>query len=229
MTDLLPLFLDLAGRDVLLVGAGPVAAAKLRSLLLAGAHVRVVAPEIGAAVRSAETAQVVEPAGAGATSDRHSQASLVVERRAFAPSDLDGAWLVIAAATPAVNRQVAEAAEPRRVFVNAVDDPANATAFLSGVVRRGGVTLAISTSGDAPALTALLREALDALLPADLDAWLAIATGQRPIWRREGVPMDERKPRLLQALNERYDAARGPRPAPDATVPWLNGPEDSWL
>jgi uroporphyrin-III C-methyltransferase / precorrin-2 dehydrogenase / sirohydrochlorin ferrochelatase len=229
MADLLPLFLNLAGRDVLLVGGGPVAGAKLRSLLLAGAHVRVVAPEIGAAVRSAEPAEAVESAGAGAASDHDVRASLVVERRAFEPSDLDGAWLVIAAATPAVNRQVAEAAESRRVFVNAVDDPANATAFLSGVVRRGGVTLAISTSGDAPALTALIREALDELLPADLDAWLAIATDQRPIWRREGVPMDERKPRLLQALNERYNAPRASPPAPDALVPWLNGPEDSWL
>ena len=57
---------------------------------------------------------------------------------------------------------MAAAAEPRRIFVNAVDDPANASAFLSGTVRRDGVTIAISTSGDAPALTALLREALDA-------------------------------------------------------------------
>ncbi len=63
---------------------------------------------------------------------------------------------------------MAGAAEARRVFVNAVDDPANATAFLSGVVRRDGVTVAISTSGDAPGLTALLREALDAILPRDL-------------------------------------------------------------
>ena len=64
--------------------------------------------------------------------------------------------------------EVADAAEGRRVFVNAVDDPANASAFLSGVVRRDGVTLAISTSGAAPALTALLREGLDAVLPQDL-------------------------------------------------------------
>ena len=57
--------------------------------------------------------------------------------------------------------------------MNAVDDPANATAYLSGVVRRDGVTIAISTSGQAPALTSLLREALDALLPRDLPAWIA--------------------------------------------------------
>ena len=64
-----------------------------------------------------------------------------------------------------VNRQVAAAAEERRIFVNAVDDPANASAFLSGVIRREGVTIAISTSGDAPGLTALIRQGLDELLP----------------------------------------------------------------
>jgi siroheme synthase-like protein len=224
MTDLLPLFLNLAGRDVLVVGGGPVAAGKLRSLLSAGARVRLVAPEIAAGVDAEAHAARVRAGGPDGAAP-----SLVVARRAFAPSDLDGVWLVVAAATPAVNRQVAEAAESRRVFVNAVDDPANATAFLTGVLRRGGVTLAISTSGDAPALTALLREGLDALLPHDLDAWLAIAKEQRSSWRREGVPMEERKPRLLQALNDRYGAEGAQRPAVDATIPWLSGPEDSWL
>ncbi len=91
----------------------------------------------------------------------------------------------MAAATPEVNREVAAAAETRRLFVNAVDDPANASAFLSGVVRRDGVTLAISTSGDAPALTALLREALDAVLPRELGAWIEEARAERAEWRRE--------------------------------------------
>jgi siroheme synthase-like protein len=165
----------------------------------------------------------------------------IVPRR-FVPSDLDGAWLVVAAATPEANAEVAEAAEKRRLFVNAVDDPANASAYLSGVVRRDGVTLAISTHGEAPALTALLREALDAELPGDLGAWVAQARRERVDWRRTGVPMDERKPRLLRALNALYDAARLKRSAEGVMgadnwtttavaerIPWLNGPEDSWL
>jgi siroheme synthase-like protein len=111
---------------------------------------------------------------------------------------------VIAAATPDVNRQVAAAAEVRRIFVNAVDDPANASAFLSGVVRRDGVTVAISTRGTAPALTALLREALDDLLPADLEKWLEEAHRQRLTWRKNGLAMKERRPLLLEALNRLY-------------------------
>ena len=231
MPDLLPLFLNLTGRDVVLVGGGPVATAKLRQLLAAGAKVRIVAPEI-----TPEMHDIV----AGAAPPQP-----IVVRRPFEPEDLDAAWLVVAAATPEANRQVASVAETRRIFVNAVDDPPNASAFLSGVVRRDGITLAISTSGAAPALTALLREALDAVLPRDLGAWVWQARAARTAWRREGVPMEARKPLLLQALNELYpenppenakrveknilgisafpSVERVPR------VPWLHSPEDSWL
>ena len=184
MINLLPLFMNLNGRRVVLVGAGQVAAAKLTQLLAARADVRVVAPE-------------VHP--------DFERAGVSIARREFVASDLDGAWLVVAAAPPSVNRAVAAAAEARRVFVNAADDPSNATAFLSGVVRRDGVTLAISTGGDAPGLTALLREALDAVLPRDLGAWVLEARRQRAIWRRDRVPMAERRPLLLQALNTLYE------------------------
>ena len=118
MSDLLPLFLNVTGRPVALVGGGRVAAGKLQQLLAAGARVTVVAPAMSDGIRS-QAANVVE-----------------LRERPFAPSDLDGVWLVVAAATPEVNRAVAAAAEARRLFVNAVDDPANATAYLSGVVRR---------------------------------------------------------------------------------------------
>jgi siroheme synthase (precorrin-2 oxidase/ferrochelatase) len=76
------------------------------------------------------------------------------------------------------------------------------------VVRRDGVTIAISTNGEAPALTALVREAVDALLPNDLDAWMEIARTARLEWKRDAVPMDQRKPGLLRALNARYRDAR---------------------
>jgi uroporphyrin-III C-methyltransferase / precorrin-2 dehydrogenase / sirohydrochlorin ferrochelatase len=183
MADLLPLFVNLAGRRVVLVGGGPVAAGKLTQLLDAGAEVLVVSPDVDPAIQASGVA---------------------IERREFGPSDLDGAWLVVAAATPGVNRAVASAAESRRIFVNAVDDPANATAFLSGVVRRAGVTVAISTNGDAPGLTALLREAVDAILPRDIGRWMDEARRVRAAWKRDQVPMDARKPLLLETLNDLY-------------------------
>ena len=189
---LLPLFLNLAGRRVVLVGGGRVAAAKLQQLVAADATVCVVAPDVVEEIERASASVGVE-----------------IVRRAFAATDLDGAWLVVAAATPEVNRDVARAAEPRRVFVNAVDDPANASAFLSGVVRRDGVTLAISTSGDAPGLTALLRQGLDELLPRrDLAIWVREARRQRRQWKADGVPMEQRRPLLLDALNRLYEGQR---------------------
>jgi uroporphyrin-III C-methyltransferase/precorrin-2 dehydrogenase/sirohydrochlorin ferrochelatase len=190
VAELLPLFANLEGRRVLLVGGGAVAASKLTQLLAAGAVVRVVAPDVRPELE---------------------RGGIAIDRRPFQERDLDDVWLVVSAATPEVNRMVAEAAEARRVFVNAVDDPAHASVFLGGVVRREGVTLAISTSGDAPGLTALLRQALDSLLPAELGRWVRTARHLRRGWKRAQVPMEVRRPLLLEALNRLYTAdGQGP-------------------
>jgi siroheme synthase-like protein len=170
---MLPLFLKLTGRRVVLVGDGPVADAKRRLLLAAGADVVEVAPA-------------------------H-----------FQPRHLDDAWLVVTTADAEVNGVVAHAAEARRIFVNAADDPPHATAYLSGVVERGGITIAISTEGLAPGLTGLLREALDEVLPTDVASWVDEARRERAAWRRDQVPLDARRPLLLDALNRLYDKSEG--------------------
>jgi len=179
-----PVFLKLAGRRVLVVGGGPVAASKLRGLLDADATVVVVAPD------------VVEEIAA---------APVEILRRPFVPEDLEGISFVVAAAPPAVNREVAAAAHPRGLFVNAVDDMENATAYMGAIVRRAGVTMALSTDGEAPALAGLMREALEALLPDDLDAWVSSAREARRDWLARGVPMAERRPLLLEALVALYE------------------------
>ena len=183
-TPLYPLFMKLAGRRVVLVGAGVVATEKLRHLLDAGADVTVVSPEIAQAIAAAP---------------------VMLVRRGFEPGDLDGAWLAVAAAPPDVNRDVALAAAERRIFVNAVDDPASASAYAAAVLRRDQLTLAISTDGAAPALAGLFREALDALMPRDLAEWFATARRARAQWLKDRVPMNERRPLLLQALNRLYE------------------------
>lgn len=186
---LYPVFLRLANLPVVLVGGGPVAASKLDGLLAAGAIVTVVAPVVCEAIRARATE------------------GIAIVARAFEPSDLDGARWVVAAAPPEVDRAVAVAAAERGLFVNAVDDVASASAYLGGVVRRGEITIAISTGGAAPALAGLLREALDALLPADLARWVETARAARIEWRRAGVPMAERRPKLLRALDALYAKA----------------------
>jgi siroheme synthase-like protein len=187
--SVLPIFLKLAGRRVLVVGGGPVAASKLRALLDAEATVVVVAPEIVTEIAAAPVETV---------------------RRPFVPTDVEGMSFVVAAAPPDVNREVAAAAHARGLFVNAVDDMANATAYMGAIVRRAGVTMALSTDGEAPALAGLMREALEALLPDDLDAWVTCAQAARRDWLARGVPMAERRPLLLEALVALYD-----RPGPE--------------
>jgi siroheme synthase-like protein len=182
--DLYPAFLKLAGRRVVVVGGGRVAAGKIAGLAAAGAHVEVVAPEIRP-----------EIVAAGVT----------VHRRGFQPADLDGVWYVVAAAPPEVNRAVLAAGNARQLFVNAVDDPDHASAYAGGVVRRSGVTIAISTAGRAPAIAGLLREALEAWLPGDLDEWMTAADAARREWKTAGVAMEERRPQLLQILNRLYE------------------------
>ena len=182
-STLFPAFLKLAGRKVVVVGAGPVAASKIESLVAAGARITVVAPDV---VPDIERAPVQ------------------IQRRHFEAADLDGAWFVVAAAPPDVNAAVRDAANARQLFVNAVDDPPNATAYLGGIVRKHGVTLAISTDGRAPALAGLLREGLERLLPEDLEAWLDVSRREREVWKRQDVAMAERRPLLLEAINRLY-------------------------
>jgi uroporphyrin-III C-methyltransferase/precorrin-2 dehydrogenase/sirohydrochlorin ferrochelatase len=194
---LLPLFVKLGGRTVVVVGGGAMAATRVRQLADAGARVTVVAPAVREDVTALATA---------------------VHHREFVPADLDGAWLAVAAATPMVNAAVAAAAEERRILMNAVDDAVRATAYTAGVVRRGDATVAISTGGRAPVLAGLLREAVDALLPADVAGWVDLAEAERPAWKSEGVPLAARRPLLLEKLNALYERGTNPRPSPAGFV-----------
>ena len=180
---LFPVFLRLDGRDVLVVGGGRVAAARLPALLASGAVITVVAPEVC-----------------------HEVGSLPVriERRAFRPEDADGSWLIVAAADRETNRAVAFAAARRRVFVNAVDDVEAASVYSGGVLRRGGVTIAVSTGGRAPALAGLLREALEALIPEEVSRWVEVAARARHQQKQAGVSISQRRPLLLRALDRLY-------------------------
>lgn len=187
-SPLFPLFLKLAGRRVLLVGAGRVAAGKLPGLLAAGAQVAVVAPQVRPEFEAAD---------------------VEIWRRPFESWDVDEAWLVVAAAPPEVNRAVVAAASSSRIFVNAVDDVVSATAYTGGVLRRGGFTIAVATEGRAPALAGLVREGLEAVLPDEIESWVAEARRLRERQRLAGVPFHRRRPLLLEALNRLYAERTG--------------------
>ncbi len=150
--DYLPVFLDLRGRQTLVVGAGSVAARKIELLLDAGAAVRVVAPQLGPQVQALVTAGRVEHAA-----------------HTFEPALLEGVVLAIAATNrDAVNAVVAAAARERQLPVNVVDDARLSTFVVPAIVDRSPVIVAIGTGGRSPVLARWVRARIERLLPARL-------------------------------------------------------------
>jgi uroporphyrin-III C-methyltransferase/precorrin-2 dehydrogenase/sirohydrochlorin ferrochelatase len=183
---LLPIFLKLDGRSCLLVGAGQVALDKARSLLKAGASLRVVAPQAHPELR--QLAQ---------------DGKLEWLQREFQPSDINGSFLVITATdSPEVNAAVYHGAVELGILCNSVDDAPNCDFFFGSVVSRGNLQIAISTAGESPAFAQRLRREIDEQLPDDLGPWLE-NLGQL---RREILathPLGEPRRLLLHQLAQR--------------------------
>jgi uroporphyrin-III C-methyltransferase/precorrin-2 dehydrogenase/sirohydrochlorin ferrochelatase len=162
-TPLFPLFADLRGRLVLVVGGGGVAARKVHSLLEAGAAVRVGAPILNPALTQLVAAQRIE----------HRPGE-------FDAGWLDGAWLAIAATDDeAVNRAVAAAADAQRLWVNVVDDAQASSFQVPARLQRGPLQLAISSGGGAPMLARHLREKLEMQFDESLGELAALLQNAR--------------------------------------------------
>jgi len=161
-----PLFADLQGRRVLVVGGGAVAARKVRLLLQAGAHVLVVAP------------QVRFPA----SMDREegSRGQLAIQPEVFDPGHFEGVVFAIAATGDrVVNAHVAAIGRERNVLVNVVDDMELSSFIVPAIVDRSPLVVAISTGGVAPVLARLVRERLESML----DGSLGTLAGLLERWR----------------------------------------------
>jgi uroporphyrin-III C-methyltransferase / precorrin-2 dehydrogenase / sirohydrochlorin ferrochelatase len=144
--SLFPLFANLQGRLVLVVGGGAVAVRKIAALRAAGARVRVGAPEL------ADVLLVLL---------EKNQIEFIAGR--FQDHWLDDVWLVVAATDDAfINQAVAKAAETRRLFVNVVDDAELSSYQVPSVIHRGPLQIAISSAGAAPMLARHIREKLEA-------------------------------------------------------------------
>jgi precorrin-2 dehydrogenase/sirohydrochlorin ferrochelatase len=170
-----PLTVNLRGQRVICVGGGPVAAAKSLPLLESGADLIVVAPEAVADIH-----------------DAAARRRLIWVRRRYQPGDLDGALLVIAAtADTAVDQDVSEDAAKRRIFCIRVDG--KGTAALPAVVRRGPLQLAVSTSGQAPALARRLRDRLEAAYGSEWGE-LTVLLGQLRARRDVNAALEELSP-----------------------------------
>ncbi len=155
--DYLPIFLDIKNKTCLIVGGGQVATRKVMLLLQAGAQVSVVAPELESVLD--------EYAAHGTINHR---------AKCFQPEHLHNIALVIAATNDhAINQQVSEAAQERRIPVNVVDNPALCTFIMPSIVDRSPLLIAVSSGGQSPVLARLLRAQLETMIPV---AYARIAT-----------------------------------------------------
>jgi uroporphyrin-III C-methyltransferase / precorrin-2 dehydrogenase / sirohydrochlorin ferrochelatase len=184
--SLLPIFLKLAGRNCLLVGAGNVALDKISSLLTTGLSLRVIAPDARNEIQQLAL-----------------EGKLEWIERPFDPADLDGNFLVIAATnSPQVNATIYQGCVERNIPCNSVDDIPNCDFFFGSVVGRGSLQIAISTSGESPAVAQRLRREIDEQLPDDIGPWLQnVGELRREVL--ETHPRSEARKSLLHQLAQR--------------------------
>ncbi len=140
-----PVFLNIRGKECVVVGGGQVALRKVEALLGAGADVKVISPDLCPELdRLAETE------------------AISVEKRLFQPGDLEGALITVAATDDNnINLEVTKEARGKGVLVNAVDDPGNSDFIVPSCLRRGDITIAVSTAGRSPALARKIRLRLE--------------------------------------------------------------------
>ncbi|MBA4823988.1 uroporphyrinogen-III C-methyltransferase [Pantoea ananatis] len=172
-----PLFCRLQGKRCLLVGGGDVAERKARLLLDAGADLHVGALEFSSVFQ-----QWAE------------QGKLHLLHGHFQQNWLEECWLVIAATDDdAVNQQVEDAAEKRRIFCNLVNAPQEASAIMPLIVDRSPVMVAVSSGGHAPMLARLLRDKLEIMLPQHLGQLASLAGSLRGRVKQTFTSMVQRR------------------------------------
>ncbi|RKX59077.1 MAG: bifunctional precorrin-2 dehydrogenase/sirohydrochlorin ferrochelatase [Thermodesulfobacteriota bacterium] len=142
-----PVFLNLKNRLCIVIGGGKVAERKVKMLLEAGAKIKVISPEL--------TKDLTKLAD---------EKKIIWEKREYKKGDLEGAWLVITATNnKEVQIEVQQEAEEKRIFCNIVDVPELCSFIVPSVIKRGLLTIAISTSSASPAVSRRIRENLENL------------------------------------------------------------------
>jgi precorrin-2 dehydrogenase/sirohydrochlorin ferrochelatase len=192
VTNLFPMFMKLAGKQCLVVGAGKVGEPKISGLIDTGASVHVVA--------IAASGQVREWADAG---------KIELELRAFTAGDLDGKFLAVAAtASESLNKLIYQEAQRRGVLCNVVDVPEYCDFYYPAVVRRGELQIAISTAGQSPVLAQKIRQQLERQFGAGYAAWVERLGETRRLILASGLDQ-ETKWELLHSLasREAFEAA----------------------
>lgn len=166
-----PVFLDIAGKRCVVVGGGQVALRKVKTLLEYGAKVEVISPEL-----CPELAAITE---------------ISVRHRQYQPGDLKGAFLAIVATNNhEINHRIAGEARSQGVLVNVVDDAEYCDFILPSLVRRGDMTIAVSTAGRSPALARKLRTRLEQDFGGEYAVLVRLIDEVRLELKQRGIAVD---------------------------------------
>lgn len=175
-----PFFIDLTGADGLIAGGGTVALRKIEKLLPYGPRLTVAAPEISAEIRAIP--------------------GLTLLHRALLEEDLPGRSFVIAATDKrGTNREIAVLCRQRGILVNAVDDREACTFLFPALVRRGELSVGISTGGASPTAAVYFKKQIEGLLPERTEELLDFLDGQREHVKGE-IPEEWKRSQVFAAL-----------------------------
>jgi uroporphyrin-III C-methyltransferase/precorrin-2 dehydrogenase/sirohydrochlorin ferrochelatase len=198
--NLFPLFAKLDGCRVLVVGGGLVAERKVKSLLASGALPSVGAPEATEGLHAL-----------------HRQGKIALMLAPFDATWLDDVWLVVAATDDrSLNRDIAELARARRLFINVVDDPELSSFHVPSIVDRSPLTIAISSAGTAPVLARRIRERIESLFDHSLGSLATLAARYRPTIRQVHSDLRRRREFYDWLLDGPVAAALRRHQAPEA-------------
>lgn len=180
ITKLLPMFLKVSGKKCLVVGAGAEGESKIAHLLHAGAKIEVVAPE--------------------ATDTVHRWAAnkkISLSQRKYTNRDLNGVYMVVAAtSSPKTHREIYREAKRRGILCNVADVPPLCDFYFPAVVRRGPLVIAVSTSGQSPALAQRIRKELEKQFGEEYERWTKdLGQARKTLLNRE-MDLHERKSML---------------------------------
>jgi len=158
INEFFPVFLNLKNKLCIVIGGGKVAERKVENLLTSQAKVKVISPEVTFKLKKLAEEGKIE-----------------WERRGYKKGDLDSAWLVIAATdNPEIQKEIFKEAEEKRIFCNVVDVPELCSFIVPSTIRRGLLTIAISTSGVSPAVARRLRETLEEIIGEEYVLYLKL-------------------------------------------------------
>jgi precorrin-2 dehydrogenase/sirohydrochlorin ferrochelatase len=166
-----PISLSIRGKKCVVVGGGQVALRKVEALLACGADIEVIGtdtcPEL---------------------TELKARGQIVVLHRRYRPGDLRKAFMAIAATDSSdINQQVVNEARQKSVLVNVVDDPADSDFIVPSCLRRGRVTIAVSTDGKSPALARKIRTRLEKDFGEEYASLVNLISEVRAEVKRQGI------------------------------------------